>query len=281
LVKELLFESIAEVMEVAQDEEGKFTDVACPMESRDSRTNKARHDWDYEVGFNGAIELLKSGWPEGTIRVRKLVSGVQAQVRQSVMTVNQVTLGHSVAGIAPDVGRFVAGEPESMLMLENVEVDRSIVKVVVNITSSGGVPAEALERRGAIATALVYLLESQGKTVAVDAVNCVEHVTTKKRLRTRFVLKRPEYPLDLDRLTFMLAHPAMLRRVWFAVVESALTKRERKVHNLGDGGFGYGIPIDIKDEDADVYIGRQFVREDHVKVLKGYLRKCGVEMRDE
>jgi hypothetical protein len=45
--------------------------------------------------------------------------------------------------------------------------------------------------------------------------------STKGKIEARVVVKRAGEPLQLDALTFALAHPAMLRRLFFGVWETA------------------------------------------------------------
>jgi hypothetical protein len=65
------------------------------------------------------------------------------------------------------------------------------------------------------------------------------------------VVKRPEHPLQLDQLAFILCHPAMLRRLHFAF-EETLPKGVRE--NFGfHKRRGYGHPR-ATSEKADIIV---------------------------
>jgi hypothetical protein len=83
--------------------------------------------------------------------------------------------------------------------------------------------------RGAAVVALIDKIQSEGQRVELIAF-C--HIAGRRndRLIMAVTVKRPEEPIDMDRVAFALAHPSMLRRAFFRVVEFLYP------HHLG----GYG-----------------------------------------
>ncbi|WP_254716874.1 hypothetical protein [Actinomadura sp. WMMB 499] len=62
-------------------------------------------------------------------------------------------------------------------------------------------------------------------------------------------------PLDVGRLMFVMAHPAMLRRLWLAVWDGAAEPVARRVHGENYGGAPYAcFPEDLPDGITDPYV---------------------------
>jgi len=93
-------------------------------------------------------------------------------------------------------------------------------------------------KRGIVLLALVDTLQKLGVSVeiygetAITSKGNTTHTTVTK-------LHDPTDRLDIDELMFTLAHPAMLRRMAFAVREMSTCRRE--IDAVPNGGYGRTI----------------------------------------
>jgi hypothetical protein len=126
-----------------------------------------------------------------------------------------------IAGGAVNVGRFLSGRPDCFAARVRSEAlkdqrSRKVVKVVVNVGARLGVSAETFFMRGAAALTLIEALERAGMRVQVDMVSLAQDRQSRKvRLACR--LKEVGEPIQLDKLAFCLAHPALHRKLNFAL----------------------------------------------------------------
>ena len=104
--------------------------------------------------------------------------------------------------------------------------------------------------------ALIRALETCGRAVALEAVQCTREVKGSRVQILRIPLKAPDQYLELDRLIFVLGHPAMLRRITHAVRENIYGRADLRAWGIGEHGE-YGMPVDDPSiaGDADIYIG--------------------------
>jgi hypothetical protein len=206
------------------------------------------------ISWNIALELVKTGWPEG----RKRLEQVQVDVMRSVTGQLPVPeLVWDVAGDSVDMGRFVQGEPETFMSLTDTEQLRDsptgrIIHVVVNVDASGGIAGDSIFWRGAAGVVLVDTLERMGRRVIVDAIANTES-RTGELLETRIRLKEADQALNLDRLTFLCCHHSILRNLLF----ESWDRLPPATRNRYFGKFSYGSPGAVPEEDrGDLYIDR-------------------------
>ena len=127
---------------------------------------------------------------------------------------------YAPVGAFPSIPAYSAGVPEDMFVPldDGASNVKPIVRIAVNIVCSGWVEPQDIINRGAAIVALIDKVQSEGQRVELVAFCHIEG-----RGNDRFIIsvtvKRPEEPVDMDRIAFALAHPSMLRRCAFRVVE--------------------------------------------------------------
>ena len=204
------------------------------------------HSWDFfgDVSWTEAVQLARYGWPEGAARIEALSARMRERVGRRLAEVETPQVFHDVAGFAPDVGAFLAGEPEPMLAWTPAIADKPTVTVLAHTGMFAYSNLASYERRGAATAALVDLLEHSGVRVELISFHAVDGIAD-----WRVVIKRPDMPLDLDRLAFLLAHPASHRRINFAVREQTTAE------NGGFGAQNYGGTSDVLHNYDVIYVG--------------------------
>lgn len=245
-----VFSSYADFLDRAADEKA----VRYMEDSRSLRNS----EWKGPTTFCGAMYLARDGWPEGLALIERHKANFDRILGERV---RRPVLAHDVAGFAPDVGAFLAGEPESMFSRETVEtvgIGR-ILRIVVNRSVSCGISSERIMERGAFICAAVDALESAGYSCELSCVaTCSEsggHCETEHDFIVSIPVKSAGEPLELDRAAFALAHTAFFRRLVFSVMETDAPFMARNSHN-------YGYPAEApEDMRGDLYFGRALLGE--------------------
>lgn len=197
-----------------------------------------RPRWAGTHTFAEALRLARHGWAEGR---KQLLQGALDLRDLSGGSLSIRSEDRAVAGSRPDVPLFCAGDPEHMI----VPGDRfgpaaPFVDLYVHCSVSDLVKPADVFNHGIALLSLVDATEAQNRRARVTACFGVDSFQTSDALKFRCFVRLKDHgePLDLHRMAFGLANPAMFRRLVFALIE--------QVH--GDDwstGFGgsYGTPV--------------------------------------
>jgi hypothetical protein len=194
-----------------------------------TETFTASNSFTAYTTLTNARDLMASGWREGADRIRAVSQGVQQAIPDTVLAAHRPVQVWDVTGLSLDVATFLSGQPECFM--DEIVPERGeridgngIVRIAVNLSASCGVKAKELETRGVYAAALSDVLELLGYRVQIDGFFCdkAKHIGADGKLTTnlhvlQFPIKRADEALEIDRLSFVLAHPASLRQIGFHV----------------------------------------------------------------
>ena len=170
------------------------------------------NEWSLGVNSVGAaLAIADKGWPEG---MKKVESITTPAINSAISSVEACSAwGWDVTGADYDVGEFLTGTPDCWLD-RTQEGTRPVITIMANCVSSGGIPAEAMARRGAAVVALILALQAGGYVVRVFAVEGMR--ISNKDIWHRVCLTDDQGgPLDMDRIVFALAHPAAARQLGY------------------------------------------------------------------
>jgi hypothetical protein len=227
--------------------------MASPVDAWRMGTARASHgkggsgDFYAMPTFNAARDAMARGWTDGRRRVEAAMSGAVAGVSQHRIPAFRL----DVAGSRPNVPVAVAGDPRCMYRRRpEVALSRPVVEVLCSMGATWHVKPEHLARRGAAILAWLDALEASGWNTALTLVWYSVASTKRASLDYRVALKPPGERFDLDRLSYGLVCPDMLRRTAFAVLEGAPDLQ-------GPMSGNYGIPTDLPKEErgSAVYFG--------------------------
>lgn len=186
-----------------------FLNSCCRPTTRSGRRSRTTGD-KYFFGthsWDDALALARAGWPEGTNKVRGIVGTLTQDLFTEVM---RPTPRQDVTGQWFDPGLVAEGIPECCYEWTEVRESGPAIKIVVNGCVSAGVSTDTIMNRGAAVCAFVQALELAGRQsevwLGINSDNYDIHIC----------IKRADSPLQLDQLTFALAHPAVLRRLAFS-----------------------------------------------------------------
>ena len=192
---------------------------------RDLRDRAVHPAWKrHQSSIKGDASFTRSNSWEHCIELAecgdKLVTEQVASAAVKVTFEAGPTWEYGPVGAFPSIPAYAAGVPEDMFVpLEDGAANsKPIVRIAVNVVCSAWVDPQDIINRGAAVVALVDKIQSEGQRVELIAF-C--HITghNDDRYIMSVTVKRPEEPIDMDRVAFALAHPSMLRRCFFRVIE--------------------------------------------------------------
>lgn len=234
------FESLADCLDYVEARpEGSMVDAGrrygCNSMAPDRQGWSGGHSWEQ------CLRMAREGWPEGL----KLVEAITAKFEHiTASKLMRPQVAYDVAGDCVDVGRYVTGEPENMMIWEEAEIENAgkIVRIEANLSASSGISAAQMAIRGAAVCALVDALEQCGKSVELTL--CFATKGGRRRMEFYVPVKQAGEPLEMDRLAFMMAHAGMFRRIGFACLENAPEQWRQAIGVEVSGD--YGIPASCK-----------------------------------
>ncbi len=205
---------------------------------RSSRTNSGT--WAGCDTFADAATLARKGWSVGRDESERIGETVRARVTDALPPANVAY--HDVSGASVDIGEFLAGVPECMIDFRADEIRSPVVTILINGTVSAAVAAERIVKRGIAITALVEALAILQRSCVIYSEVTVTSGKDSVSILTN--LKGASDALDIDAVMFGIAHPAMLRRLYFGAYENtAPAAMQDRI------GYGYGRPATLTRTD--------------------------------
>lgn len=196
-------------------------------------------EWHGTDSFEAANRIATEGVP---------ASRMAAQAaREAALESFGATRGHryrlenQVQGGAVDVQAWLRGDPRAMLRPRRVEAPRRVSRVIrlnVDMAASHAIKAEDMLTAGARVVALVDILRVLG--YSADVMISATVANGSETAWHGFTVARATEELDLDSITYWLAHPSAFRRHMFSLMEH-MTKTDRRTFNVVPHG-GYGRP---------------------------------------
>lgn len=175
--------------------------------------------WSDVASLDEAIKLGLYGWREGEKLLEEKIA--RAQVIQNPLS--HRSTGVDVGGAYPLVPLAVAGDPMCMVTPDADSIrTKPVVRLVVNVAVSGNVSREVIYARGGAILAWVDELEASGYRCEIVIIETGIFGRLGKDPKGVIFMatgKSPEEPLDIDRMSFLLCHPSVQRRVFFSLYE--------------------------------------------------------------
>ena len=242
--------------------------------------------WTHYTTLGTARGLLSAGWQEGAERILTIAEKVrQALPAAALEAFKPITIA-DVTGSVLDVERYLHGDPECFWTEwtpdEGEQVKgKGIVRLTNNLWASSGITPEELMNKGVYVAALADVLETLGYRVQIDGfVACyAEHLNakgkmTKSTLVIHFPIKSADQPLEIDRLAFVLAHPASLRQVGFHMMD-VVGANSRHYGTPAPSGLPSAYKGDIA---VDGLAFRSSNDKDTAKAILAQLKELGIDL---
>jgi hypothetical protein len=199
------FDSLNELGEYIHRERRTWT-------SRSSETHDPSRDWDLGAGYAASVEMARNGWLEGASKVQDALKAFPPATPAPEDKVD--FYGHR-----PHVPRFCAGAPDSMIRhARDAERGfRPVLTLGVPVNALGYVGAREMANFGVAVAQYVNQLEAQG--MRVELIGMMVSQVSGRRVAHSWTIKHADQPLDLAVVAFSIGHPAMFRRLGFALRE--------------------------------------------------------------
>lgn len=209
---------------------------------------KARTASDRFAGcsFKQALELAENGWRTENGALNKLLEAVRERLADVIDFAWERAV--DVSGAEPDIGRYLAGELECMFDDTPAIAPHKgkALTMIVDCTTTRRVTGEEIFKRGAAIIALVQTLTLMGLELEIWCdFTCDSRQERGERMVTLVRAHKAGDPLDMDKISYAVGHPSMLRRLWFAVMEGEDYQLKQRFGFYEYGG--YGTPCGIHD----------------------------------
>ena len=214
-----------------------------------------RHARDSWAGgsWEEALRLAVDGWSVPLAQTHVSVAALRerAGLGSSVTTLEPAW---DVTGSEVDIGAYLAGVPECMVDAVPQRTSRRgrIVAFLVPASYSNKTPHTLIRNRGIALATLCSAIIAAGHSVEIWS-GFVGFIGDDRIRAVARVVSAGE-PLDLGRLIFAVAHPLMLRRLWFAVWDAEDAQVARWVQKGNYGFPSFCRPEDLPDEVTDPYV---------------------------
>lgn len=217
---------------------------------RESRDGWAGATWEE------ALRLAVDGWRVPLAEVAVTVGALRerAGLGTSVTSLEPVW---DVTGAEVDVGAHLAGVPECMVDAVPRQVSRRgrVVSFLITGSYDHKTPHEQVRNRGLALAALCAAIIDAGHGVEIWS-GFAAMVGPGRDIRASAVARviTAGERLDVGRLIFAVAHPAMLRRLWFSVWDAQEAAVAATVRDARYGRPLSSLPGDLPGEIADPYV---------------------------
>ncbi len=223
---------------------------ASPQWRRDNATRNSRLDrgegggpgneWAGASSWGEAVKIATEGWVDGRESVATAVDAIWESGATKISSGD--VDGFDVAGHMPDVSSYIAGDPCHMHSFGDDTGESPVIRLLVSVCTNCNTDPRSMINRAAALAALVDVVESSGSSCEIWAL--IPSISGSKYCLQFVNIKGAGIPLDLDRVSFGLGHPAMLRRISFA-----LTEVDEYCSSKGGSSFyhGYGRTVDLPD----------------------------------
>lgn len=188
--------------------------------------------WRGTDTFADAISLAINGWCEG---INALEFANTASILKNAINENSISLEYRVYGNYPDIPRFVSGCPQDMVCIINTQSPKRL-NIVAKVGFNSAFGWKDFVEYGSKLLSIIDFLERQNIRTRVT----VRVGTREKHGMFLIDVKLKDYSefLDLNKISFALAHPSFQRRLVFSVLEKQSKEIRRYFDITQDGGYG-------------------------------------------
>ena len=239
-----------------------------PEVNKNSQSSRSADDFYGDTDFPSAMRKARYGWKEG----REHMNDAARDITENYVQAPHNAFDLDVAGAYPVAALAAAGDPACMVTpVPELTKPQKIVRILVNASYSHTINENEVNNWGGAIVSWVDAIEARQSRVEL-------WITYPSNASPRFdpfiKLKRPDDPMEIDRLAFWLAHPSSLRRVMFALME----KHEALSRYVG-GGYGTVSEASKKTRDRfDCYIPAPPYDRHQCKTRKGAFKWVSEKM---
>lgn len=260
--------------------------------SKDTKSNREtkseQNDFNFAKthNYDEAKNLFMFG--DEALYNRLKSSKIGAEIDRLIgSAINKTKYENRFYGCIPNVPAFLIGNPINMINNERNKIDNKIINIFLNITCSCYVSSYDIENMGIKYLKLIDFLEKKGYRCNLYAGNVAEGATHGEEIKHFFLtkIKTDREPLNIKKMAFPIAHPSMLRRMFFKWCEVNDVNEDKEITH-----DGYGRPFSDNDYIKQILkkdIGKDFVifsyqnYDDSFDDIINKLEKQGIKIKGD
>lgn len=158
-----------------------------------------------------------------------------------------------VYGCVPNVPEYLIGNPINMINKELNRISHKILNIFLDLNCTGGKSKEEIARNGVLYLTVIDLLEKSGYRcnlyAGTSSVWRDNHFIVLTRVKT------DREPLNIKKIGFTIAHPSMLRRIFFKWCEV----NDAQFDSTGGNGYGSVLSRTKVNEDLKNELKQEFI----------------------
>lgn len=204
------FNSIGELTQFITDTKtnGKYS-------SDSNDTGEFAERWTMTKDYDEAFFLLLKGWTHAS---EKMTHALKTAPQPA--PIKRQRSVYSVAGHTASVPRYLQGIPTNMISSVPDRRKQPVVVINHSICYSSKWKAEDILEEGIKALQVVQAIEASNRNVKLNII-CMSWDKGGSNYKRGFkvTIKQPGERLNISKMAFPLAHPSMLRRIFFRYME--------------------------------------------------------------
>lgn len=186
----------------------------------------------------------------------------------------------AVAGGAPNVPAYLAGQPLAMRRRERISDDQAPLTVIIDTTSSASIDAQQMTRRGIAVLALVRAFAMRRPVKLYAAATLGAHGNPNGY---RILVPIEAAPLDMARASYIITHVSFARALSYPLIY-AIAKELLPAWPYGDNHLARSTENETYKEffGGDVFsvtapFGKELILNEPVKWLEQTLEQFGMK----
>ena len=224
-----VFGNISDLVDYIQDDSNKKS-------GRDNSSITNDYGFTGTHSYEEAVEKLKYGdeelYREIVKEQRKLkVDKILGNIVKKKKSFNDIV------GYQANVPLYLNGVPTNMINDEKLNTDGKILNIFLSISVSAWYNANDIKKVGVVYASIIDILEKLGYRINLYAGNVSS--CGSEYIYYLVKVKTDREPLNIKKLSFVMAHPSMLRRIGFRIIEYAPTETD-----FTDNGYGRPVKED-------------------------------------
>ena len=250
MLNKITFNSISEVLNFINRHE-------VTSNYREQVSVEGTYSFTKTHSFDEAMSLLKHGWESGAQKLNTQLKTVKTGDGYKTKQF------YGVAGYQCSVPRYLQGIPTNMVNSKRVVTKNKVVNITKDICYNAGWNADKMIEQGVKFVELVNKIESTGTRCNVYVMLGVKKYDNKVCFKIK--IKDSSQRMNIKQLAFPLAHPSMLRRILFALMERHETTKDMQIT--------YGTPIEfeeLKEGFHKEYFVPREIEEKHITDINKY-----------
>lgn len=163
--------------------------------------------------YEESEEIMRTGYKEGLENMKKAAKNVQVSVRHP-----KAVPMSNIIGSTPHVPNAIAGIPSSMIDYKKVPMKSKMISLVYDVTANADVDASVFIKAGRVLLSFIEMMEVKGYRVKLDMM--LSSCKGKEISVALVKVKDFRQPVNPLKLSYMMVHPAFLRRQGLKWVET-------------------------------------------------------------